>query len=127
MKLIQFDVSQNSVTQNDLLAGILFGGDCIGYEKIAVGSAAPVGLDLLTLGKGLGARKALVVIEADASSTNLDRVVRFREDGTNPNATDGLPIPDNGKLEVSDLNLANFKMIGIEGGKNHTAQVLYYA
>lgn len=104
---------------------LLHGGRCLGYEDFFVDDAP---LAVLTI--PAGAKYALIYVQADTTSANLNRVVHFREDGGDPTtgvAGDGIPLPDNGVYECSGAaNLANFKIIGIEAGKTHTIRVIYY-
>ena len=113
-------------TQGEFLRALALGGDCVDYEKLSVGDAAVV-----TLNVPASAQKAILTVIGDATAANSDRVIHFREDGNNPTtgtSGEGMPIGDNGTYTIlSADNLANFKMIGIEAGKTHSVRVQYYA
>lgn len=103
------------------LAGILLGGTVIGYEELTVGSGA-----VAVLTPPDKAKKAILVMEADGSSSNLRKVARYKIGDTNPTANEGFPISDEAVFEVGTLyNLKRFKVIGIQAGKTHKIQVEY--
>lgn len=70
---------------------------------------------------------AIIVFEADATTVPQNKAARFYEGGQTPSATDGYPL---GHLDIYEIqeqsNLIRFRIIGIEAGKTHTLQVLYY-
>jgi hypothetical protein len=123
-------------TTNDILDGILWGGVCIGYRKLAVTDAAPVGFaDIadpdaggpLVAGIPAGSKYAMCVLEADALEADSARVVRYRTDASNPTAAEGMPVGDNGSFEVKGTdNLANFKIIGMVAGHSHILRIEFY-
>lgn len=73
------------------------------------------------------AKRAVIVLEANATSTITIRQARFRENGINPTLTQGMPLNDNTEYEItSRADLLNFRIIGIEAGKNHVLQIQYF-
>jgi hypothetical protein len=107
---------------DQLLYTLLTGGDCIGYEKITVDSALAVGLDYPE-----ATVYALLVVEADLTSADKSKVIRFLETPFLPTATEGIPLGDLSVYEVKGKpNLKNFRAIGIEAGKNHSIAVQYF-
>lgn len=70
---------------------------------------------------------ARISIEADATSTTQNKVLRYWESGDAPTTTLGFPL---GHLDVLVIdnrqNLCNFKIISIDATKSHTLQVLFY-
>lgn len=93
----------------------------VGEQKVSVGSGAVVTLTLPTT-----AAYALLVVE-DGGSANTAKSLRFYESGTAPTAANGIPLGDLDAYEIIGPDcLANFKMIGIEAGKTHTVQIIYY-
>jgi len=70
---------------------------------------------------------ATISIESDASVTDKSRVIRFKENGSNPSANSGIALGDNDLYEITGRwNLESFRVIGIEAGKNHVLRVQYY-
>jgi hypothetical protein len=108
---------------SEMLYGLLTGGRCIKDDSFTVDNTAAVSLVI-----PVGAVWALLVVEADATATSTDKVVRFTLDGTTvPDAVIGMPLGDLDPLDVKDeKNLSNFKVIGIEAGKTHTVRVQYF-
>lgn len=109
-----------------LLHALVHGGKCLGYEKLSVDDSAPVPLTVPD-----GAKYAILVVDADATSTNPNKVINWREDGDDPTndagTNEGLILGDNSILEIKGAaNLANFKMIGKEASKTHNVRVQYY-
>lgn len=82
-----------------------------GYERRVVGAAA-VGLVAIPR-----AKYALIVCEGNA--------VRWRDDDTNPTATDGIPLEPGGILQYDAL-LEKLKFIR-SGAADGTLHVSYYA
>ena len=119
------DLSKFSV-QMELLNALLRGGICVGYENLALDHDP-----LVTLTVPASAQYAIITVIADGTVANADRVIHFREDGSNPTTTtagEGMPIGDNGSYVIKNReNLLNFKAIGIENGKNHQLRIQYYA
>ena len=90
----------------------LLAGEPVGYEKVTVAGTA-VGLTIPS-----DATKALMVLE--------DAKVRFRDDGTNPTATEGMPLNIDQSLVIeSGLSLGKFKAIRT-GATSGTLYILYY-
>ncbi len=119
------DVGEGSNGQlGNLLSAILYGGKCLSYEKLTVDDAPVVDLTAII---PAGARSAVITIEAAAAEADEPRVVRFTEDGSDPTDTDGMPLGDNGTVEVKGSdNLANFKIIGITAALTHTLHIQFY-
>lgn len=70
---------------------------------------------------------AVIVVEADASSTSFQRVVRFKENGSDPTANSGFALGENDMYSIiGKQNLANFKVIGIENDKIHTLRGQFF-
>ncbi|MFQ3577160.1 MAG: hypothetical protein SNJ77_12065 [Cytophagales bacterium] len=77
----------------------------------------------------LQSKYALMVVEADPTSTALDKVVRFTE-AENQAPTDvlGIPLGDLGIYESKGKgNMECFGIIGIEVGKIHKLNIQYFA
>ncbi len=73
------------------------------------------------------ANSALIVLEADSTSTTPERVAHLSEKET-PTAALGLPLADNTPYEIIGFeNIAAFKVIGLEAGKTHKLQIEYFA
>lgn len=111
-------------THLEFLSALLYGGKCLGYENISVDDAAPVSLDAEN--NFSEKRYALLYVEAGGGVANASKVIRFREDGVAPTALEGMPLGDNGLLDVKGDNIADFQMIGIDVGVTHSVKVLYY-
>lgn len=102
---------------------LLHGGKCIGYEETTFDDAPAVALPNLPD----GAHHAMIYIEASGDEVGNARVARFREDGTSPTASAGMPLGDDSIYEVTGrANLENFEIIGITADKTHTMRVHYY-
>lgn len=113
--------------QIDELGGF---NECLGYQKIAVGSLAVV---KLTPPKNT--RYALLVVMCDTSLSDpvdVSAVIYIREDGGTPvkgvsPLGDGLPLGDLSIYEVKGIkNLKNFKMIGIRDAETHSIRIQYF-
>ena len=129
-KFPEFDSASGGLngSTNDFLSAILYGGKCLADDFVNVTAAAIITFADLPGGIPVGAKAALVVIEADATEANAARVARFTQDGVvNPAAAVGMPVGDNGSFEIrgSD-NLANFKIIGITAAKTHVMRVQFF-
>ncbi len=109
-------------TFTDWLYALFFQGECIGSQTFSVYWYSPVTLTIPE-----GAQYALVVVEAAPGTSDTSRVIRFREDGSFPDAVNGIPLGDLGVYEVKGKeNMQRFKMIGIEAFLGHTVQVQYF-
>ena len=74
------------------------------------------------------AKVAIISIEADPNSTNLNRVVRFLENGSDPTTTSGLALGDNDIYKIEGLiQIFKFRIIGIESGKTHIVRIQLYS
>jgi hypothetical protein len=110
------------IATDNLLWALLTGMENRGFEKLSVTNTPAV--ELTVPQKALA---AVIIVEADATSADLKKVVRFREDGNPPTATDGMPLGDMNFYEVrGDASLKAFRIIGIEAGKTHTLSIQYY-
>jgi hypothetical protein len=113
-----FDTSTNT-----LLSGILYGGEAVGYETLQVTELATSKLTVPAV-----AKYALIVVEADATTSKPEKALRYKM-SMNSVATieEGMILGDLGVLEVKGLrNLSNFNAIGIEVGKVHKLNIEYY-
>ena len=73
------------------------------------------------------ASTAIVVLEADSTSSTPERAAHLSEKQT-PTSVLGLPLADNTPYEIIGAdNIAAFKVIGIEAGKTHKLQIEYFA
>jgi len=96
---------------------------CLLTTKINVDDTAAVALPNIPA----NANSALVVLEADSTSTTPERAAHFSEKDTPTNVL-GLPLADNAPYEIITAeNIAAFKVIGIEAGKTHVLQIQYFA
>lgn len=113
---------QLSLNPNHLLHAILHGGRCLGYESLAFDDAAAVQLTVPP-----NTRAAIIVVEAQGAVANENRIARFREDGVDPTAALGMPLGNNGSVEIKGSNnLAAFRIIGIDAAVSHIAHIQYY-
>lgn len=114
----------HSVT-NELLYALFTGGDCIGYEDLSIYSTYAMGLSY-----PVKAVYALIVVEADPSTSDKSKVVRFREfdsENLRPTAISGIPLGNLAMYQVKgEHNLAHFQAIGIEENKVHTLRIQYF-
>jgi hypothetical protein len=109
-------------TSNALLYALLTGGECAGFETLLVDAD-----NVSALNPPENSVYALLVMEADETSADKSRVGRFREDGEQPTALEGIPLGDLTTYEVKGkFNLLNFLIIGIEAGKVHSLRVQYF-
>ena len=61
------------------------------------------------------------------SATEKSRVIRFKENGSDPSANSGIALGDNDLYEITGRwNLESFRVIGVEAGKSHVLRVQYY-
>ena len=101
---------------------IVISEDDNGYEDITVDDTEVKGLTVPT-----GAVAAILSVEADNSTIDKNKVIRFKENGSDPTATSGFALPTTIFPEIiGHENLINFKFIGIESGKTHTIRVQDY-
>ena len=109
-------------TLTDWLHALFFQGECIGAETLSVSWNVPLSLNI-----PLGTQYALIVVEAAPTSIDKSRVIRFREDGSNPDARNGIPLGDLGVYEVKGKeNMLGFRAIGIQAFLIHTLQIQYF-
>ncbi|HAP69921.1 MAG TPA: hypothetical protein DCR04_09395 [Flavobacteriales bacterium] len=93
-----------------------------GYEDLAVTDMEVAQLTIPENGIS-----ATISIEADGSAAEKSRVVRFKENGSDPTASSGIALGENDLYEITGRwNLENFRVIGIEAGKSHVLRVQYY-
>ena len=93
-----------------------------GYQDLQVNDTEVVQLTIPE-----NAISATISIEADGSATEKSRVVRFKENGSDPSANSGIALGDNDLYEITGLlNLESFRVIGVEVGKSHVIRVQYY-
>jgi hypothetical protein len=106
----------------DLLYTLFFQGECVGYDTLVVDNA---NIGTLTIPED--ARYAMLVVESDANQNNKDIVLRFREDGEEPTADDGIPLGDLGVYEVKGIeNMQRFKIVGIEQERIHKIRIQFF-
>ena len=93
-----------------------------GYEDLAVTDA-----EVAQLTVPENAISATISIEADASVTDKSRVIRFKENGSDPSANSGIALGDNDLYEITGRwNLESFRVVGVEAGKIHILRIQYY-
>jgi len=93
-----------------------------GYEDLAVTDMEVAQLTIPENGIS-----ATISIEADGSAAEKSRVVRFKENGSDPSANSGIALGDNDLYEITGRwNLESFRVIGVEAGKSHIIRVQYY-
>lgn len=93
-----------------------------GYQDLEVMSTEAVKLSVPET-----AVSALVIVEADATSTRFNRVIRFKENGELPSAQSGFGLGDNDAYTIiGKQNLDNFNAIGMEADKKHMLRIQYY-
>lgn len=131
----------NLAATNELLVGLVTGLNCLLYKSLNVTDAAAVQLPDIPD----QAVKALLVVEADPTSTDLTApVLRYTEDGiTVPTALVGMPLLQYSIYEVGGIRrlplkggggfsvsfqsaIDNFQVIGIEAGKTHSLKIQYF-
>jgi len=97
--------------------------DSAGIESLTVGSASAVVLASVPA----AANTALVSVEGDATALDLTKCIRITQNGTAPTSTVGMIL---GNLDVYEIktriNIANFKVIGIEAGKTNILKIEYF-
>ena len=70
---------------------------------------------------------ATIMVEADQTAFQKNRVIRFKENGTAPALNSGFALGDNDIYElIGKENLKNFSVIGIEESKTHFLRIQYY-
>ena len=116
------DLGRFSNTTNELLAGLLGGGMCLGSAKLELDT------DLSTPmpARPEGTKYALIIAEANASTVDTSRIIRYKMDGTDPDATNGMPMGDLTAIEVYyEANLANLRFIRLEAF-TQSLQILFF-
>ena len=110
---------------SELLYALLTGGDCIGYQDLDIDSIYAMGLNYPDK-----AVYASIIVEADPTTIDKTRVIRFREHdwGSNlPTASSGIPLGHLSTYKVMGKhNLRNFQAISVEENKIHTLRIQYY-
>jgi hypothetical protein len=91
-----------------------------GFEEIEVASAAVE----LTVPSNCGS--ATIMVEADLTTGNLSKAIRFTENDTPPTDSFGFVLGDGDFYEVSGDILSTFSMISKEAEKTHKVFVQYY-
>lgn len=91
--------------------------NCVGFESISVGN------DVETLTIPDRAKIANIRIEANAASTVP---IRFREDGQDPTAADGMPLYNTEVYSIRPGCLATFKMISGDAANTQKVNISYY-
>lgn len=100
---------------------------------IAIGSPASLSFDdapaMALPNIPTNAVKALIVLEADSTTTDPTNAAHFTEGSADtPTATFGIPMGHLGFYTIEGKeNINNFKIIGNEAGKSHTLQITYYS
>jgi len=93
-----------------------------GYEDLPVSDTEVAQLSIPE-----NAISATISIEADGSAAEKSRVVRFKENGSDPTASSGIALGENDLYEITGRwNLESFRVIGVEAGKSHIIRVQYY-
>lgn len=70
---------------------------------------------------------AVLVLEADITSSSFVKIVRFKENKSAPTASSGFALGDNDIYSiVGKNNLENFKIIGVEKDKKHIARIQFF-
>jgi hypothetical protein len=112
-------------TANGLLYALLSGGDCVGYEDLEIDD-----ISMPSLNPPENGEYALIVVEADPTTTDKSKVIRikeFIEDDSFPTSAIGIPLGDFSVYEVKGKkNMQDFRAISIEAGKLHILRVQYY-
>ena len=92
-----------------------------GYQDVEIGNQS-VSIQVPEL-----AVSAVIIIEADETCNTLHRVVRFKENGTEPNSSSGFALGDNDMYSIiGKQNLEQFKIISIEADKIHKARIQFF-
>ncbi|HSZ72479.1 MAG TPA: hypothetical protein VK750_07360 [Cytophagaceae bacterium] len=106
----------------EMLYALFFQGDCLKYVSKTINDSQVIHLEIPD-----NARYAVIVIESQVTQFNKDIVVRFREDGHDPDASNGMPLGDMGVYEVKGTNnMSRFKMIGVEANLTHQVRIQYF-
>lgn len=107
------------------LNALLYGGKCLGYREVTFSNGAAIALPEI-LAAMAGANAVIIYLEAAAADVNKPRVARYREDGVDPTAAIGMPLGDDGILEISGrANVEAFRIIGISA-EVQTIRIQYY-
>ncbi len=116
-------------TGDDLSFKTVYGTPCIGGEAFTVDTdEAKVLNPSLNVTANSTARKAEIIIEKDPGQPEGQICARFKMCGDAPTANSGFPLYNNGQICVMTIqNLANFSIIGIGAGFNHTVRVMYFS
>lgn len=112
---------QNALTKLDNIAGNL---KCIrSFNESANSNVKSLNYDL-----GLYDFIVMMInVQANPSATDPSKIIRFFEDGTNPDTTHGLFLGDGSVYELKGLeNINQFKFISVDG-LQHTLAVNVYA
>ena len=93
-----------------------------GFQKITVDSTQVKSLSIPS-----DAVSATLQLEADATTTNKQKVIRVKYAGTSPTLTEGFVYEDGIIIPLAGRdNLQKIRVIGLEAGKQHTLWVQYY-
>lgn len=107
----------------DWLRALFFGGECIGYQRLNVPGYLAVPLTIPP-----SAQYALCIAEANPLQADRTKVMRFLENGSFPNAIDGMPLGDLGIYEIKGReNMQRFRVIGIDPFITQSLRIQYYA
>ena len=91
-------------------------------EYVIVGFATPVPLFAIPD----SANFAIIDFEAGATNTPYS-IIRFRQDGGTPTATDGILVGDRETRKIiTRKNLTSLLFIGVNSGQTHTVRVQYF-
>lgn len=92
-----------------------------GYQDVTINSEV-ASLQVPSL-----AVSAVLILEADATSTSLHRAVRFKENGSDPSSSSGFALGDNDIYSIIGIqNLEQFRIVSIEQDKTHIARVQFF-
>lgn len=120
-----YDIPNDPFCSRELLLmqNAIRGGTCIGYENLVVTDAAAVAPTIPA-----DTVQARLIVAANAATAIAGRALRFREDGTDPTAANGMLLGDLSVYFISNpANLANLKLIGIDAGLSHNVHIQYYS
>ncbi len=131
----QFDAATTVLGALHFIGRMIFalftGGTAVAIgETIEVDETAVVGLSQIPK----EALWCIVTCQADDTSVNLSRSVRFSETAADEggtlatwlDATHGMPLGDGGMIELTGTAMKKARFIGIEVGRTHTLNVQYY-
>lgn len=113
-------------TTEDLLYAMLMGGICRGREDLEVDDST-----VIQLTPPDGASYALIQVEADSSSSDVNKAIVFRQDAGTPDGSSSPKVGqvqgDGGVFDVKGTNnMSAFRVIGIEAGKTHVLHIEYF-